>query len=162
MTPDAQTPPERADHRRHPSKRLGWRVLIPWMITITCFGYLYTRIAGAAAREGLDLSSYLFGIFTRVPWHQWLALMVGYSCFFFLVDSLVVWRIINWFNTRVAYRDILPIRGSAYILSIINEQVGKGAMGLYLHRRYGVPGWEVGSSMLFIMFCEFYYLLAWA
>ena len=24
------------------------------------------------------------------------------------------------------------------------------------------PGWQVGSSMLFIMFCEFYYLLFWA
>ncbi|MEE2672273.1 MAG: hypothetical protein VX466_00660, partial [Myxococcota bacterium] len=36
------------------------------------------------------------------------------------------------------------------------------AMALYLNRRYSVPGWEVGSSMLFIMFCEFYYLLAWA
>ena len=35
-------------------------------------------------------------------------------------------------------------------------------MGLYLYRRYGVPGWEVGSSMLFIMFCEFFYLLTWA
>ena len=35
-------------------------------------------------------------------------------------------------------------------------------MALYLHRRDGVPGWEVGSSMLFVMFCEFYYLLAWA
>ncbi len=155
--PDS-TPPE----ARRSDKRLGWRVLIPWLITIVCFSYLYTRIEGAAAREGLDLTSYVLGIFTRVPWHQWLALMIGYSCFFFLVDSLVVWRIINWFNTRVAYTDILPIRGSAYILSIINEQVGKGAMGLYLHRRYGVPGWEVGSSMLFIMFCEFYYLLAWA
>ena len=57
---------------------------------------------------------------------------------------------------------MLPIRGSSYILSILNEQVGKGAMGLYLNRRYDVPGWEVGSSMLFIMFCEFYYLLGWA
>jgi hypothetical protein len=25
-----------------------------------------------------------------------------------------------------------------------------------------VPGWQVGSSMLFVMFCEFYYLLSWA
>ncbi len=32
----------------------------------------------------------------------------------------------------------------------------------YLHRRANVPGWEVGSSMLFLMFCEFYYLLLWA
>ena len=35
-------------------------------------------------------------------------------------------------------------------------------MGVYLYRRDHVPGWEVGSSMLFIMFCEFYYLLIWA
>ena len=32
----------------------------------------------------------------------------------------------------------------------------------YLHRRHQVPGWEVGSVMLFIMFCEVFYLLAWA
>jgi hypothetical protein len=44
----------------------------------------------------------------------------------------------------------------------VNEQVGKGAMGFYLNRRHGTPGWEIASSLLFIMFCEFYYLLAWA
>ena len=74
----------------------------------------------------------------------------------------MIWRVINWFNTRVRYLDILPIRASAYILSILNEQIGKGAIGYYLNRRDGVPGWQVGSSMLFIMFCEFYYLLSWA
>ena len=35
-------------------------------------------------------------------------------------------------------------------------------MAYYLNRRDGVPGWQVGSSMLFVMFCEFYYLLSWA
>ena len=35
-------------------------------------------------------------------------------------------------------------------------------MALYLNRRDGVPGWEVGSSMLFIMFCELLYLTFWA
>jgi hypothetical protein len=79
-----------------------------------------------------------------------------------VVDSAVTWRVISWFNAPVRYRDIVPIRASAYILSILNEQVGKGAIALYLHRRDGIPGWEVGSSMLFIMFCEFYYLLSWA
>jgi hypothetical protein len=92
----------------------------------------------------------------------WLALMIPYSAFYFLIDSLVVWRVVNWFNTRVAFGDILPIRASSYILSILNEQVGKGAMVLYLNHRDGVPAWQVGSSMLFIMFCEFYYLLFWA
>jgi len=35
-------------------------------------------------------------------------------------------------------------------------------MALYLNRREGVPGWKLGSSMLFIMVCELLYLCAWA
>ena len=139
-----------------------WQKSLPWLITVICFGYLYTKVSGAAAREGIGLFAYLGGVFAQVHWGQWLALMIPYSVFFFLIDTLVVWRVINWFNTSVSYKNMLPIRGSSYILSIINEQVGKGAMGLYLNRRYEVPGWEVGSSMVFIMFCEFYYLLMWA
>jgi len=159
MASDEQTP-------AHPNARAlrprAWQQALPWAITLVCFAYLYTRLAGAAAREGTDLAGYLAAIFARVSWTRWLMLMVPYSAFFFLVDSLVVWRVVTWFNAPLRYSDILPIRGSSYILSILNEQVGKGAMGLYLNRRYGVPAWEVGSSMIFIMFCEFYYLLAWA
>jgi len=139
-----------------------WQRLLPWLITAICFAYLYGKLAGAAARDGASLTEYLFGIFAGVPWGRWLALMIPYSFLFFLIDSLVLWRVVNWYNTKVRYLDILPIRGSSYILSILNEQVGKGAIALYLHRRDGIPGWEVGSSMLFIMFCEFYYLLFWA
>ncbi len=156
MTVANQNPPEQ---RSAPAL---WQQILPWAITIVCFTYLYTKLSGAATREGLDLFDYLVGIFSRVSWGRWLALMVPYSIFFFLIDSLIVWRVVSWFNTPVRYIDILPIRGSSYILSIINEQVGKGAMGLYLNRRYGVPAWEVGSSMIFIMFCEFFYLLGWA
>jgi hypothetical protein len=108
------------------------------------------------------VTSYLMGVFASVSWGHWLALMIPYSAFFFLVDTTVVWRVVSWFNARVPWTAILPVRASAYILSILNEQVGKGAMALYLNRRHGVPGWEVGSSMLFIMFCELLYLTFWA
>jgi len=136
--------------------------MLPWIITLACFAFLYTRIDGAARRQGSSLVPYLAQVFEKVDWWSWLALMVPYSLFFFLIDSLVVWRVVNWFNARVPYRDILPVRASTYILSILNEQVGKGVMAYYLNRRDGVPGWQVGSSMLFVMFCEFYYLLSWA
>jgi len=139
-----------------------WQRTLPWLITVACFSYLYSRVNAQAAREGQTAVEFLLAVFANVSWGRWLALMIPYSAFFFLIDSLVVWRIINWFNARVRYVDILPIRGSTYILSIINEQIGKGAMALYLNRRDRVPGWQVGSSMLFIMFCEFFYLLAWA
>lgn len=157
--------PEQTDEDVAPVKRRKaalWQRTLPWLITVACFAYLYTKVDAAAAREQMTLFSYLGRVFARVDWWRWLMLMVPYSVFFFLVDTLVIWRVVNWFNTRVPYRDMMPVRGSSYILSIINEQVGKGAMALYLYRKFGVPGWEVGSSMLFVMFCEFYYLLAWA
>jgi hypothetical protein len=131
-------------------------------VTFACFAFLYGRIEAAAAREGATVAGYLGGVFARVPWGRWLALMIPYSAFYLLVDSLVTWRVVAWWNAPVRFADILPIRASAYILSIVNEQIGKGAIAVYLHRRDGVPGWQVGSSMLFIMFCEFYYLAGWA
>jgi len=151
---DAATPTRR---RTSPAARI-----LPWVIAAVCFAYLYWRIDAAAEARGSDLVPYLADVFSRVSWSTWLALMIPYSCFFFLIDSLVVWRVVAWFNAPVPYRDILPVRASSYILSILNEQVSKGAMALYLNRRDGVPGWQVGSSMLFVMFCELLYLTGWA
>jgi len=139
----------------------AWQKLLPWLITISCFAYLYTVLNHAAAREGSRLVPYILSNFEKVSWSRWLALMVPYCVLYLIFDSMVVWSVINWFNTKIRYADVLPIRASAYILSLINEQVSKGAIALYLNRRDGVPGWEVGSSMIFIMFCEIYSLIAW-
>jgi hypothetical protein len=157
MSPSPPGPPS-PPVRRTP---LGPR-LLPWLITAACFAYLYVRLEAAAAAGGQRLAPYLAAVFAEVSWLRWLALMLPYCLLFLLVDTLVVWRVISWFNARLRYRDVLPIRASAYILSIVNEQVSKGAIALYLSRREGIPAWEVGSSMLFIMFCEYYYLLGWA
>lgn len=132
------------------------------LITGACFVYLYFRLNGAATREGLPLTEYMTQVFANVAWGPWLALMMGYSLFYFLIDTLVVTRALNWLLADIKYKDILPIRASAYIISIFNEQIGKGAMAYYLNKRDQIPGWEVGSVMLFIMFCEIFYLLIWA
>lgn len=141
-----------------------WKRLAPWVITVICFGYLYIRIGEGAQRNDPPLSvpEYLSEIFASVDWVHWLALMIPYSFLYLLIDTAVLWRVVNWFNTRVSFPDLLPVRASTYIISIVNEQVGKGAIAVYLHRRDGVPGWQIGSSVIFIMFCEFYYLLLWA
>ncbi len=139
-----------------------WARVVPWLITAGCFAYLYVRLDRAAVAQGQRLGPYLAGVFEQVAWSRWLALMIPYCALFLLVDSLVVWRVTSWFNAPLRYRDVLPIRASAYILSIVNEQVSKGAIAVYLSRRHGIPAWEVGSSMLFVMVCEYYYLLGWA
>ena len=131
-------------------------------ITFLCFAYLYYRLNGAALREGMELVPYMSQVFANVQWLRWLLLMMTYSFIYFAIDTLVITRALNWFIASVKYRDIMPIRGSAYIISVFNEQIGKGAMAYYLNRRDKVPGWETGSVMLFIMFCEIFYLLVWA
>jgi hypothetical protein len=108
------------------------------------------------------LLTYLAKSFANVNWLYWLGLMIPYCVLYVIFDSLVVWSVINWFNAKIRFADILPIRASAYILSLVNEQVSKGAIAVYLNRRNGVPGWEVGSSMVLVMFCEIYSLILWA
>ena len=142
------------------SKTLGRVVFLG--ITAVCFLFLYSRLNGAAARQGMSLADYMTQVFANVQWLPWLLLMMVYSGTYFLIDTLVITRALNWFIKPIKYSDILPIRGSAYIISLLSEQVGKGAMALYLNKRDGVPGWETGSVMLFIMFSEIFYLMTWA
>src|SRR5579863_2943808 len=142
-------------------KAKPWQRLLPLLITLACFAYLYNRLNHAASAEGTGLLTYLAKSFENVNWLYWLGLMIPYCLFYMAFDSLSVWCVINWFNAKIRYADILPIRASAYILSLVNEQVSKGAIAVYLNRRDGVPGWEVGSSMLFMMFCEYYSLILW-
>ena len=136
---------------------------LTWVLAIGCFYLVYTKIVEAGARAEptpLGPLEYLIDFFAGVQWWQWLALMIPYSIFFFLVDAHATWRVVRWFNVpSIKYTDILPIRGSSYILSMVNEQVGKGAMSLYLLRRHNVPGWEALSSMIFMALVEIYQLL---
>lgn len=138
---------------------LAFRVTT-WLLTFACFYLVYRRTEGAAARDGLSVLAYLARFFGEANWLAWIALMIPYSLFFFLVDSHVTWRVVRWFNApNLRFTDMLPIRASAYILSLVNEQVGKGAMSLYLFRRYQVPAWEAISSMLMLGIMEIYQLL---
>jgi hypothetical protein len=134
-----------------------------WLITAGCFYLVYGRTAEAAARDGLTVLEYLARFFGEADWLAWLAVMVPYSVFFFVLDAHVTWRVIRWFNApEIRLGNVLPIRASAYILSLVNEQVGKGAMSLYLYRRYKVPALAAISSMLLLGLMEIYQLLVFS
>lgn len=133
---------------------------IVWLITFACFALVFRKISFAAARDELTIFEYLSRFFAEADWLVWLAVMVPYSCFFFVIDAHVTWRVVKWFNAAdFKFSAMLPIRASAYILSLVNEQVGKGAISLYLWRRYQVPGWQALSSMILLGMMEIYQLL---
>jgi hypothetical protein len=134
--------------------------LLTWVLARRCFFLVYTRVETAALRDGLTPMAYMSEFFGEANWVFWLCLMIPYSVFFYVVDAHATWRVIRWFNTdSLRFTQILPIRASAYILSLVNEQVGKGAMSLYLLKRHDVPVWQAVSSMIMLGVVEIYQLL---
>jgi|TARA_B110000091_G_C13753947_1_gene449021 hypothetical protein len=156
---EIETPQMESTPRKSKLKSIAFR-MVTWLLAAGCFYLVFTRIEASAARDGLTTLKYLSNFFRDADWTMWLALMIPYSLFFFLVDSHASWRAIRWFNApAIKLTNILPIRASAYILSLVNEQVGKGAMSLYLLRRYDVPGWKAVSTMVLLGIVEIYQLL---
>src|SRR6059036_3177436 len=140
---------------RHPPVRergtVGLKALrraAPWAVTLAIFAFLFWRIPARSVASTL----------AAAQWGRYLVLMVPYSLFYVLMDSFVVQQAVSWFNVRVGYRDILPVRATAYILALVNSLLGQGGVAVYLHRRHGLPFWEITGTMLFMSFVEIYQL----
>lgn len=95
-------------------------------------------------------------------WGVYLALMAPYSVFYCAVDAFVLQQAVSWFLVRVPYRDVLPVRATAYILSLVNTQLGQGGIAVYLHRRHQIPFWRVTGTVLFLVVIEVYHLALWS
>ena len=149
------------NQEQEPKSALSWLLkVVTWLVTGLCFYLVFARTEATSAREGLTVAEYLLRFFADADWTVWLMVMIPYSLFFFSVDSHASWRAIRWFNApQLRLTQVLPIRASAYILSLVNEQVGKGAMSLYLARRHDVPGWQALSTMVMLGLMEIYQLL---
>ena len=98
------------------------------------------------------------GTLAAAHWGRYLCLLVPYSIVYFLIDTFVIKQAVTWFNVPVRYGDILPVRATSYILSLVNTQLGQGGIAVYLHRRHGIPFWEVTGTVLFIALVEIYQL----
>src|SRR5205823_7719129 len=122
--------------------------IAPWAVTLACFAFLFSHIP--MQRVATTLAT--------APWGRYLLLMAPYVAFYLLVDTFVVQQAVSWFNVRVAYRDILPVRATAYILALVNSLLGQGGLAVYLHRRHEIPFWEITGTVVFMSFVEIYQL----
>lgn len=136
---------------------------IVWLIAMGCFYLVYRRIDAVAALEQQTAWVYLANFFAEVSWGWYIFVMLFYSMFFMLVDSHALWRVMRWFNVpKLRWQSLFPVRASAYILSLMNEQVGKGALSLYLYKSHQVPLLKGISSMIYSGMMEISQLLIFA
>ena len=127
-----------------PRKQSIWGRLVPVALTIVIFGVIFWRIPFEAFWQAVSGARLL----------PFLALMGSFSLCFFLADSTVLTLLIRWFHGPIRYRELLPVRASTYIVSIINTQLAQAALALYLNRRFRTPLGEITSTVVLLILLE--------
>jgi hypothetical protein len=68
-----------------------------------------------------------------------------------MADTFAMWRTFAWFGCKVPWRELLIVRGSTYLLAILNYHVGQAAIVGYLYRVRKVPFLRATGWILFII-----------
>jgi hypothetical protein len=122
------------------------------LVTAAIFALLLRRVPFAALASALRDADYV----------TFLALMIPNTVFYFAWDTLVLAVVIRWFHGSVAYRELLPVRASSYVVGFFNTNLGRGALAAYLCRHLHAPFLELGSTVLFLVLTEYTQLVLWA
>ena len=125
-----------------------WRKALPYLGTLAIFALIFWRIPIRKVEQALS----------QVPILDFLAVFMPYSLFYCAIDSACLTWVVNRFNARMLYSDILPIRASMYVLALINTSLAQGGVAYYLHRKAGITFLGALSSVLFIAMLEIYQL----
>lgn len=125
-----------------------WRRTIPYVGTFLIFVLIFWRIPLGAVAAALK----------QAPALKFVGVFLPYSTIYWLIDSACLTWVIRRFNKPIRLREILPIRASMYLLSLINTNLGQGGVAWYLHRKSRLPFVEILSSILFIALLEVYQL----
>jgi uncharacterized membrane protein YbhN (UPF0104 family) len=68
----------------------------------------------------------------------------------YLLDVFALTRVVGWFNRAPRLRDLARVKAAAYLVNLVNYNVGSGSIALWLKRRMGIPFLQAASSVLFI------------
>jgi Lysylphosphatidylglycerol synthase TM region len=137
-----------AEAHRLGIRTLPWRKALPYFGTLLIFALIFWRIP--IAKVG--------GALRQAPAAAFIGVFLPYSAIYWLIDSACLTWVIRRFNRPLRFREILPIRASMYLLSLINTNLGQGGVAWYIHRKAQLPFLEVLSSILLIALMEIYQL----
>ena len=130
---------------------VGRRVL-PLVFTLLIFFFIFHRIPFIRFLEALSAADY----------PRFLLLMLPNSLFYFAWDTLVLAYLMRWFHGPMRYRDLLPVRAASYVIALMNTQLARGALALYLTRQLRAPFFQIASTVIFLTLLEMTHLATWA
>ena len=135
-----------------PESRPAWKRLLPVLVTIVIFYFIFRKVPFARFLDALFQADY----------PRFLALMVPNSVFYFCWDTLVLAYLMRWFHGPMPYRELLPVRAATYVVSLMNTHLARGAMAYYLTRKLRMPFFELASTVIFNWLVDLTHLAVWA
>ena len=84
----------------------------------------------------------------------WGVTAVAFAALLVVDTAAVAWLFRRYHAPRTTFREVLPVRGASYILSILNHAAGSAAMSLYFSKRHRVPLLEGAASILLLLFVD--------
>jgi hypothetical protein len=117
------------------------RRLLPYLIAGGALTWVLWRTDLAQLRHALSHAP--MGWFIALS-----ALMLLINC---AADTFAMGQVFAWFGCRIPFRDLFVVRGSTYLLAVINYHVGQAAILGYLYRARKVPLLRAGGWILFII-----------
>jgi hypothetical protein len=128
-----------AASRRRNLAGLARRVL-PWLVALGILTILFDRAGVEKVRDAAGEADLLF--------------LVGATLLctlpMYLLDILSLYSVVGWFNHAPRLRDLARVKAAAYLVTIVNYNVGSGSIALWLKRRMGIPFLEAASCIVFI------------
>jgi hypothetical protein len=119
-------------------KKLG--ALLAWVVTLAILAYLFHTIPLNRVIEAIHSAK----VWT-VP-----ALVILIVCIY-LADSLAIRETFRWFVAPLTYGEVLVVRGTTYLLALVNYTVGQGAIVYFVNRTRGIPVMRGTAAVLLVM-----------
>ncbi|HEY0706914.1 MAG TPA: lysylphosphatidylglycerol synthase domain-containing protein [Polyangia bacterium] len=113
---------------------------LPWLVTAVILVLLFKDIPLRNVVQAADNAATWF-----IPVTVLIVLGV------YIADSLAIWKTFGWFVTRLSFKETLILRGSTYLIALINYTLGQGAFVYFLKRMRGVPMMRAAAAVLLIM-----------
>lgn len=118
---------------------------VPWLITLAAFGWIFATT---------DVDRMIDAVL-GADWALFLGSMVALYFVLWVVDSAALrWLLARFHAPGMTLADVMPARGSTYMLGIVNYAAGTAAMALYFRRRFGIGIIEGGATLLIMMLAD--------
>jgi len=149
-SPSEPTPQPASDEGPQSFAELGRtgsiaRRVLPWLVALGAFAYIFATT---------DIER-LLATAASAEWGRFWFAAFGLYLMLFVVDAYgVYWVYRRHHVPGIRFADVLPARGTSYLLGILNYAAGSAAMAFYFKRKFGVGVIEGGASLLLLMLVD--------